>query len=48
MCDWPGCSRTRRYYCQPKERDEWISFLAPSMPHAVLDLCPTHRVNGGN
>lgn len=39
-CDATACTRTRRNYCPPAERDDWVAFQEGN---AVLDLCPVHR-----
>ena len=39
-CDAPGCTRTRRNYCSPTERELWVAYQRGNV---VLDLCPAHR-----
>lgn len=39
-CDAPGCTRTRRNYCPPAEREQWLAFQEGDW---VKDLCPIHR-----
>lgn len=41
-CDAPGCTRTRRAYCAPSEREQWE---ARDTGYRVTDLCPTHSDN---
>lgn len=39
-CDAPGCTRKRRNYCTPTEREKWAAF---QVGNAVIDLCPAHK-----
>ena len=38
-CDADGCTRTRRMYCTPTERDGWKAELIRT---TVRDRCPNH------
>lgn len=43
-CDHPGCTRERRNYCTPTERDQWqaVHVGGPLDGH-TRDYCPEHK-----
>ena len=46
-CDHPGCTRTRRNYCPPTEREAWQAVhVGTRLDGWTRDYCPEHRHQG--